>query len=233
MAGLVFRSGNGKNMTYSGSRYVNPSHGTRKLCIRTGTGPNDIIRYGLTSNSSASQYCGIRMRVDGKVAYIGCAGSFTTVGTHVQSSVTSYESGPGVTASWTSSERTAQSYTVGDAITSNVSFNTTVPGGTYMAHVATTYGYVTTYAKNTTFSGHATTIVAQTSSSGQTITYVQRTSTLTAVSYSVATRYATRTSWGPIQERTFVVTTYYPGGTYHYSTYTASHTMTMSDNINM
>ena len=59
------------NVSYSGTPYVNPSDGKRRLCIRTGTGKHDVVKYGLTTNSSASQYCGMRMRIDGKTAYIG------------------------------------------------------------------------------------------------------------------------------------------------------------------
>ena len=70
---MGFLVSNGKNgvMSYSGTEYVNPTHGTRRLCIRTGSGSNGIVKYGLTSDSSASSYCGMKMRVDGNVAYIG------------------------------------------------------------------------------------------------------------------------------------------------------------------
>lgn len=231
MAGLVFRSGNGKNMTYSGSRYVNPSHGTRKLCIRTGTGSNDIIRYGLTSNSSASQYCGIRMRVDGKVAYIGCAGSFTTVGTHVQSSVTSYRSEPGVTETWITSG------TVWRTSTENVS----VGSGTYTSitssslksgYMLTTRGCEITYAKNTTLDGHATTIVAYTSSY-QTEHRMTTIASHCEVTVTLTTTYYSTVTKNGLIFTTWVASTSYARETYYYSTYTASHRMTMYDNINM
>lgn len=64
---------NGKNgrMSFSGTKYVNPTEGKRRICLRTGTGVNDIVRYGLTTNSSASQYCGIKMKISGSIAYIG------------------------------------------------------------------------------------------------------------------------------------------------------------------
>ena len=67
---IVSRSSNGQAISYSGSQYTPPLDG-KKLCIRTGTGPNDILKYGLTSNSSASSYCGMRMRIENGIAYIG------------------------------------------------------------------------------------------------------------------------------------------------------------------
>lgn len=70
MGYLVTRGNNG-NVSYSGTQYVNPSSGTHRLCIRTGTGADDIVKYGLTSNSTASDYCGMRMYINGKTAYIG------------------------------------------------------------------------------------------------------------------------------------------------------------------
>lgn len=70
MGYLISRRTNA-NISYNGTQYLNPEVGTRKLCIRTGTKPEDVIKYGLTSNSSASSYCGMRMFVDGNVAYIG------------------------------------------------------------------------------------------------------------------------------------------------------------------
>lgn len=71
MGGLVFRS-NGRNISFKDPIYTNGKYsGTRHLCLRTGTGSNDVVKYGLTSNRSASVYCPMKLRVDGKDAYIG------------------------------------------------------------------------------------------------------------------------------------------------------------------
>lgn len=64
-------SAEAKNISYSGTPYVNPINGTKRLCLRTGTGEYDVVKYGLTTNSSAVQYCGLRMKIDGQTAYIG------------------------------------------------------------------------------------------------------------------------------------------------------------------
>ena len=60
-----------KQHIFSGNKYVNPELETHRFCIRTGTGSNDIVKYGLTTQSSASQYCGFKFNVSGKEAYIG------------------------------------------------------------------------------------------------------------------------------------------------------------------
>lgn len=69
--GYLVSKGISGAISYKGTQYINPDKGTHQLCLRTGTGAGDIVKYGLTSNSSASQYCGMKMRIDGNVAYIG------------------------------------------------------------------------------------------------------------------------------------------------------------------
>lgn len=106
MGYLVTRS-NDKNVSYSGTQYVNPSTsmGTRRLCIRTNTGIDDIVKYGLTTNSSASNYCGLRMRMDGKTAYIGqCYSSTGTSTTSSTNTTTSKITMNCDVATWTTSE---------------------------------------------------------------------------------------------------------------------------------
>lgn len=88
MGYLVTRGREG-NVSYSGSRYVNPAAGTRRLCIRTGTGENGVVRYGLTTNSSASEYCGMRMRIDGNTAYIGRSEPAVQTSSYTASSLSS------------------------------------------------------------------------------------------------------------------------------------------------
>lgn len=70
MGFLVCYGKNGIN-SFSGTQYVNPTEGNKRLCLRTGTNPTDIVKYGLTTNNSASSYCGMRMKINNKVAYIG------------------------------------------------------------------------------------------------------------------------------------------------------------------
>ena len=78
MGGLVFRS-SGRNMSFKDAIYTNGKNfGTHHLCLRTGTGANDVLKYGLTSNRTASGYCPMKLRVDGKDAYIGKASTSGT-----------------------------------------------------------------------------------------------------------------------------------------------------------
>lgn len=69
--GYLVSNGINGVVSYKGTQYVNPDKGTHRLCLRTGLGSGDVVKYGLTSNSSASQYCGMKMRIDENVAYIG------------------------------------------------------------------------------------------------------------------------------------------------------------------
>lgn len=69
--GYLVSKGIGGTISYSGTEYINPNKGTHKLCLRTGLNSVDVVKYGLTSNSSASEYCGMKMRIDGNIAYIG------------------------------------------------------------------------------------------------------------------------------------------------------------------
>ena len=77
MGGLVIRAPAGIQ-SFTGSQYVSPANGTRRLCVRTGTGINDIVKYGLTSDTSASSYCCMRLRMDGQMAMIGRSETFTS-----------------------------------------------------------------------------------------------------------------------------------------------------------
>ena len=68
---LVYKNSEGPHVL-SGGQYINPSAGTARLNIRTGTGDNDIVKYGWTTNSSATAYCPIRAVIKHNVtAYIG------------------------------------------------------------------------------------------------------------------------------------------------------------------
>lgn len=70
MAYLAYRGLSG-TQHFSGSKYVNPELGTHKFCIRTGTGKSDVIKYGLTTDEKASEYCGIKFKVSGMNVRIG------------------------------------------------------------------------------------------------------------------------------------------------------------------
>lgn len=70
MAHLVYRGSSGIQH-FSGSKYVNPELGTHRFCIRTGTGNNNVVKYGLTTQSSASKYCGFKFKVSGMDVYLG------------------------------------------------------------------------------------------------------------------------------------------------------------------
>ena len=53
MSGIVYRK-NGNNISLTGTQYVNPATGTMRLCVRDANG--NIVKYGFTTNTSASQY---------------------------------------------------------------------------------------------------------------------------------------------------------------------------------
>lgn len=67
MAGIVYKQ-NGKYTSLTGPAYTQPHAGTARFCVKTST---STIKFGLTTNTSATQYCGIRMKLNGNVAYIG------------------------------------------------------------------------------------------------------------------------------------------------------------------
>ena len=85
MSGLVFRRNGSISLT--GSQYTNPSTGTMRLCVRDSYG--NIVRYGLTSNSSASEYSPT-IHINGTKCYIGGADT-TYECTYVTTSMTSYK----------------------------------------------------------------------------------------------------------------------------------------------
>ncbi len=84
MAGIVYKYNN-KYTSLTGSEYTQPNAGTARLCVKYGT---STVKYGLTTNTSASQYCGIRMKVNNGIAYIGRTESTkTTVNTSSSTSI--------------------------------------------------------------------------------------------------------------------------------------------------
>lgn len=121
MGYLVSKGINGV-MSYKGTPYVNPDKGTHRLCLRTGTGAGDIVKYGLTSNSSASQYCGMKMRIDGNVAYIGMS-SKANAGNCFTSSVLEEEGNELNIAT------RSQTYKYGTTAKSSTSYSNTMKNG--------------------------------------------------------------------------------------------------------
>ena len=75
MSGLVIRDKNGENISYSGTQFEGLEDlGSRHLCVRTGSGAEDVVKYALTSKPLNDKYKALRMRISdgasGKEAYI-------------------------------------------------------------------------------------------------------------------------------------------------------------------
>ena len=77
MAGLKLRYQTGGNYTqdFTASQYTSllSNYGTRRVCIRTkaGNATSDVVKYGLTTLTSASQYCRFRLRINNQNCYLG------------------------------------------------------------------------------------------------------------------------------------------------------------------
>ncbi len=70
MSYLNIRNSNGIS-AFSNPEYLNAAtYGTRKLCVRTNTGASDIVKYGLTTDITASSYCPMKINVSNKTCYI-------------------------------------------------------------------------------------------------------------------------------------------------------------------
>lgn len=64
MSGLAVRNQNGETVHYTGSQFSGLENtGTHHLCVRTGTGADDVVKYGLTSTPLNDKYKGLRMRI--------------------------------------------------------------------------------------------------------------------------------------------------------------------------
>lgn len=143
MGGIVFFSKNADNIfsnqkcEYKDSRFTNPMHGTRRVCVRTGPGANDVVKYGLTSNTSASKYCGFKMRMpNGSIAMLGMYSTYASSSSR-STSVTSSRTSQYSTTNQTTctSSRTSQ-YNTTNKITGKNSSSTST---TYTRVTATTY----------------------------------------------------------------------------------------------
>lgn len=84
MASLNVRKKNGTIVSLSGQAYSNDVEGTKKLCVRTGRFPEDVITYGLATTKTASEYSPIALEANGQRAYIGRKETHYTYSTNEQ-----------------------------------------------------------------------------------------------------------------------------------------------------
>lgn len=136
---------------YSGPAHCNPTENTKKICLRTGTGENDVVKYGLTTNTGAKEYCGFRMNIDGKTAYIGRSQSCPRVGVMSKNALSSRSTSTATMTSTVSSYTKYSSYTYTGNIDSN-SYSYASPGGTYYGGGLYTDSYNGTYSGSTSTS---------------------------------------------------------------------------------
>ena len=89
MKGIVYKQKNSL-VSLTGNTYTQPVGSGARLYVKH---ENGNVPFGLTTNSSASQYCGIRMKIDGQTAYIGRRETATTsvVNTYDVATYSTYE----------------------------------------------------------------------------------------------------------------------------------------------
>lgn len=64
MSGLAVRNKSGELLQYTGTQFEGLENtGTHHLCVRTGAGADDVVKYGLTSAPLNDKYKGLRMRI--------------------------------------------------------------------------------------------------------------------------------------------------------------------------
>lgn len=71
---------------YAGSKYDPNGYGRMRLKIRTGTGANDVVQYGLGTSVAHSSDARFRANVNGQTYYIGTSSSSSTSSEYVSSS---------------------------------------------------------------------------------------------------------------------------------------------------
>jgi len=69
MKGLAVKLTNGNTTLYTNTDHVFVG-GTNHLCLRTGNAATDVVSYPLTTNTSASQYSPIRVKINGSNCYL-------------------------------------------------------------------------------------------------------------------------------------------------------------------
>lgn len=104
MSGLAVRNKNGELLQYTGTQFEGLENtGTHHLCVRTGAGTDDVVKYGLTSAPLNDKYKGLRMRIPdngggngGRDAYIAqrysTSASASSARTYTASRVSNYVS---------------------------------------------------------------------------------------------------------------------------------------------
>ena len=75
MSGLAVRNKSGELLQYTGTQFEGLENtGTHHLCVRTGAGTDDVVKYGLTSAPLNDKYKALKMRIPdnagGREAYI-------------------------------------------------------------------------------------------------------------------------------------------------------------------
>lgn len=118
MAGLIYKNADSQKVFLSGTAYVNPTHGTARLCVKTGSASTATAKYGFTSNSSATQYCGLRIKLNNGIAYIGRSETkastiSTTSSTTLQTNTTSATS---TTSLKTQANQSTNTYTASKSV---------------------------------------------------------------------------------------------------------------------
>lgn len=103
---------NSTTQSFYGDNFVNPdSHlGNARLCIRTGHASDQIDKYGLTTDATAAQYCGLNVRVQNQDCRIGSFSSnYHVIKTYKTEDVCGEEN-PYYTNSYCSSYKTQKAY---------------------------------------------------------------------------------------------------------------------------
>ena len=199
MAGLAFRNPGGGMFHATGTQYVNPTHGTRRLCLRTGAGANDIVKYGFTSDMSASQYCRMSMRMPNGV--VGRIGRYQTM-TKSSSSSTNVQY-------QTTRATTVRTTTGTTKATKSTSINGTTVGGSRVIPFGTE-----SYSTNAQFTTRYNT--NKTITETQTNWHYNTTYTYTRVTQTTTSAYTTSQGYTTSAER------YITNGTFNLSTFTTS-----------
>ena len=135
MSGLAVRNQNGEAVHYTGSQFAGLENtGTHHLCVRTGAGADDVVKYGLTSEPLNDKYKGLRMRIPdhaggngGRDAYIAqrysVSESASSSKTYTASRVSNYVS--------STTLRTASSSRLSTGTATRIDTRHTVYYGTY------------------------------------------------------------------------------------------------------
>ena len=118
MGYLAYKDSAGSH-ALSGNAYVNPTAGTARLFICTGSASSNTIAYGWTTNSSASQYSPIRAVIKpGVTGYIGRTETISVTTTSQKTTAASP-----ITRSYTSNTKVTTASTYISSSSSTSRFN--------------------------------------------------------------------------------------------------------------